>query len=222
MKAMMQVHQFLEVLMKNHPTALVPLLLLLPISASSEEFGYPQQTIVGASMCSEYFWVEAEYQEFQRVCLSARSFSGNEFSVQYWRECLIGDEDDTCPDSPFENKRTWCSIDSRPWGDVVKALNKNRVEMEIPSTMECDFTIGEPQGMTIVATMNGNHEVKYEVERWESRYQEGDQHCWSVVEGGTMEERSADIAANIDGWSIFSGDYIWNWHGERFANHCSH
>jgi len=195
---------------------LLGLLGLLPISAAAQDV-FPQFTEVGVSYCSDWVWVDDEYEEYQRVCINARSKSGNEFSATYLRECQWGIED--CPDSPFANKRALCYI-TGTWSPYVKVMNRNRIELTIPAG-ECDESIGDPQGAQIVVIANGDHVSTTEFERLESRYREGNMQCWSRIDGGTQESRSADVVGVIDGWAINSTTYIWNYHGERWANHCS-
>lgn len=199
---------------------LVMSMFCLPISSFCNEDPYPQETAVSAFLCSEYAWVETEVEEYQRVCISTSSSGGNEFTASYWRECLIGEGD--CPNSPFLNKRAWCIIDSRPWGDFVDVMNKNRVELHIPPDADCQYAIGVPLGAELSAVTNGRHVLKRDIERLESRYRDGNRHCWSTLGGGTEESRSADMVAVIDGWEVIMEDYINFWHGERWGNRCSH
>jgi hypothetical protein len=174
------------------------------------------------SVCSEYTWVapEDEESELQRVCLQVSSFPGGGFTAFIKRECMIGVG--TCPPGPFGWIRSQCYVELENGRGIVLVGNKNRFEVDIQPE-DCDYTFGEPMlGAQLIANTNGEHEVTNSFERWESRYNIGNQQCWSIIGGGHLEERSADIVATIDGQDILVGDYIKTYKGEREYNHCSH
>jgi hypothetical protein len=174
------------------------------------------------SVCSEYTPVipEDEESELQRVCLQVSSFPGGGFTAFIKRECMIGVG--TCPPGPFGWIRSQCYVERESGSGIVLVGNKNRFEVDIRPE-DCDYTFGEPMlGAQLIANTNGEHEVTYFFERWESRYSIGNQQCWSILGGGHTEDRSADIVATIDGQDILVGDYIKTYKGEREYNHCSH
>ena len=181
----------------------------------------PTYTSHVVSVCSEYTSVEIgdDESELQRVCLQVSSRPGGSFTARITRECMF--EVGTCPTFPFGWIRSQCYLEREDGSGIVLVGSKNKFEVDIQPE-DCDFTIGEPMlGAQLIAKTNGNHEVTYRFERWESRYRDGNQQCRSILGGGNAEERSADIVATIDGWEIVTEDYIKTFRGEREVNHCS-
>ena len=181
----------------------------------------PIYTFHAVSVCSEYAPVdpEDEESELQRVCLQVSSHTGGGLTARITRECLFGVG--TCPTLPFAWIRSQCYLERERGSGIVLMGNKNMFEVDIQPE-DCDSTIGEPMlGAQLIAKTNGIHEVTYRFERWESRYREGNQQCWSILGGGNAEERSADIVATIDGWDIVMEGYIRTFRSEREVNHCS-
>jgi hypothetical protein len=176
------------------------------------------------SVCSEYTFVDPEAEdddvELQRVCLQVTTRPGEGFTAFIRRECMIGVG--VCPAGPFGWIRSQCYLERENGSGIVMVGNKNQFEVDIQPE-DCDFSFGEPMlGAQLIAKTNGEHEVTYLFERWESRYSLGNQQCWSILGGGNTEERSADIVATIDGRDIFVADYIRTYKVEREDNHCSH
>ena len=128
----------------------------------------------------------------------------------------------TCPPGPFGWIRSQCYVERENGSGIVLVGNKNRFEVDIQPE-DCDYTFGEPLlGAQLIANTNGEHQVTFSFERWESRYNVDGPQCRSIIGGGHLEQRSADIVATIDGQDIVVGDYIKTYKGEREYNHCSH
>ena len=128
----------------------------------------------------------------------------------------------TCPPGPFGWIRSQCYVELENGSGIVHVGNKNRFEVDIQPE-DCDYSFGEPLlGAQLIANTNGEHEVTYFFERWESRYSIGNQQCWSILGGGHTEERSADIVATIDGRDIVVEDYVRTFQGKREDDRCSH
>lgn len=175
------------------------------------------------SVCSEYTWADPEAEdedvELQRACLQVTSRPGEGFTAVIRRECLPGVG--VCPEGPFGWVRSQCYLERANGSGVVLEGNKNRFEVDIQPG-DCDVAFGEPMlGAQLVANANGEHELTVQFERWESRYREENQQCWSILGGGNTVERSADIVATIDGRDLITADYIKTFHSDRQVDRCS-
>ena len=128
----------------------------------------------------------------------------------------------TCPAGPFAWILAQCYVEGEHGSDILLVANKNHFKIDIQPE-DCDYTFGEHLlGAELIANTNGGHELLVSFERWESRYIAGSQQCKSILGGGTVESRSADIIATIDGQDVLVGDYIRTYKGQREYNHCSH
>lgn len=201
--------------------AKIPLfLMLLPLLAHAK----PGKEIFiqyAVSFCSEYTLVETEDPpENQRVCITALKNGGNSFRVTANRECQSGSGN--CPVGPFGRNRSWCNVSGEGPSDIIQVGNKNHFVVDLQPE-ECDpaSTIGTPQGAQLIADTNGIFESTTS-RKWSSaRSAELHQQCFSRTDGGTKEDRSADIIATIDGWELVIGDVISTFHEFGFHSNCS-
>ena len=173
-----------------------------------------RHTVNQVSICGEYTLVGSEEQ---RVCLTARSETGNRYSVSARRECMQGVG--TCPAGPFPGIRSNCYA-AGVGSNIVQVGNKNHFVVDLQPE-DCDSMFGTPLGAQLIADANGRHFLTIEIERLWSRYRVGNQQCTSILGGGVQDSRSADVVATIDGWDVVIGDYIMTWYGEREVEHCS-